>query len=165
MVNVLVIGGTGFIGSRLVKALVAEGHAVTALSRRKGSALEKQNVKVVYGSFSDLDIISATAAAADAVLHLGFNHEFFRDISKIDDCCEQDLRVVKTVVAALEGSGKLFVNTSVVTAAGDTGDTLGKETQSAPSPRAESEVVTVKVHSTLFASEALRTWFSLYLLF
>lgn len=143
MVRVFVTGGTGFVGSRLVKALVAEGHAVSVLSRRTSTDIEKLHPSVVHvqGSLADLDIIAAAAADADAVYHLAFDHDF----SKILEACEQDAKVVNAIVDALSGSGKLFVNTSVTTTAGDTRDELGKETMIGPSPRAKSEVLTSRV--------------------
>ena len=143
MVKVFVTGGTGFVGSRLVKALVAKGHAVSVLSRRPGTELDKLLPSVVHvkGSLADLDVIAAAAAEADAVFHLAFDHDF----SKILEACEQDATVVNAIVNALSGSGKLFVNTSVTTTAGDTGDDLGEETSMGPSPRAKSETLTSKV--------------------
>ena len=141
MVKVFVTGGTGFIGSRLVQALVDAQHEVTVLSRGTASSLDQLNVKIVSGSFQDLDTVAAAAAQADAVYHLGFDHDF----SKVAEACKQDLGVVRALIGALSGSGKLLVNTSVTVAAGDTGNALGQETQLEPSPRTESEVITVKV--------------------
>ena len=128
--KVFITGGIGFIGSRVVKQLVAQGHEVTALARRTGSELDQLDVKVVQGSLSDLDLIASAAADADAVYHLGFQHDFSE--SSFEECCQQDVRVVKAIMGALSASGKLFVNTSGTVAAGDTGGALGKEDMSAP---------------------------------
>ena len=148
--KVFLTGGTGFVGSRVLRALVKDGHTVTALSRRTGTDLEKSNVKVVRGSLKDLDLIAAAAADADAVFHIGFEHDFTR----YQECCEQDVAVVKAVVKALSGSGKLFVNTAG-SASSDTGDTLVTEQMPATGPRAESEVITLKVSPL-----ALPVWWS-----
>ena len=141
MVKVFVTGGTGFIGARLVQALIDTGHAVKVLSRGPATSLVNLNVSIVDGSFQDLKTIAAAAAQADAVYHVGFEHDF----SKVAEACKQDLAVVKVLIGALSGSGKLLVNTSVTVAAGDTGDVLGKESQVVPSPRTESELLTLKV--------------------
>lgn len=39
--NVLITGGTGFIGSALVKSLIQQGHDVTVLSRNPNSIAER----------------------------------------------------------------------------------------------------------------------------
>ena len=67
MVNVFVTGGTGFIGSRLVQALVDAGHDVTVLSRGTATSLDKLNVKIVNGSFQELATVAAAAAEAAAL--------------------------------------------------------------------------------------------------
>ncbi len=64
--TVLVTGGTGFVGSRLVAALVAAGHSVTVLSRWTGrSAALPSDVRIV----TSLDDIAADAQV-DAVVNL-----------------------------------------------------------------------------------------------
>ena len=100
--KVFLTGGTGFIGSRVAKALIDDGHQVTALSRRTGTDLEKLGVKVIQGSLQDLDTIAAAAVEADAVLHLPFDN----DLSKYAASNLQDLAVIKTLNKALAGSGK-----------------------------------------------------------
>ena len=157
MVKVFVTGATGYIGSRLVTALITEGHAVKALSRRAGTELDKLNVEVVHGSLEDLSIIEKAASQAEAVFHLGFDHN-----SDYEASCKQDLRVVRAIVKALAGTDKLFVNTSVADVAGDTGNALGKELQrDMQTPRAESELATIMVsnnlkHVHIFGAEDMR---------
>jgi len=64
--HVLVTGGTGFVGTRLVEALVAGGHMVTVLTRRPGRADHLAHpVRLVAG----LDQIHASARF-DAVVNL-----------------------------------------------------------------------------------------------
>ena len=64
---VLVTGGTGFIGARLVEALAAAGHEVTVLSRRRDKALRMapRGVRIV-ASLDDL----ADDTRIDAVVNL-----------------------------------------------------------------------------------------------
>jgi len=49
--KVFVVGGTGFLGTRLVTRLIEQGHEVTVLTRRieKTPALEKLGIKAVVG--------------------------------------------------------------------------------------------------------------------
>ena len=141
MVKVFVTGGTGYIGSRVVKALLAEGHTVTALSRRTGTDLEKLDVRVVQGNLKDLDTIAAAAAEADAVMHLAFEHDF----TQYGKSVEQDTEVVHIINKSLAGSGKLFVMTSATGVVGDTGKDLADETVPAKGLRAAPEPATLEV--------------------
>ncbi|MGZ8362199.1 MAG: TIGR01777 family oxidoreductase, partial [Allosphingosinicella sp.] len=64
--SVLVTGGTGFVGRRLVAALVAVGHEVTVLSRRRASAADlPAPLRIV----TSLDQISSRARI-DAIVNL-----------------------------------------------------------------------------------------------
>ena len=53
--DILVSGGTGFIGGRLVKELVKNGHNVTCLVRKTSNtkSLEKLNVRLVVSDITD----------------------------------------------------------------------------------------------------------------
>jgi nucleoside-diphosphate-sugar epimerase len=68
----LVTGGTGFIGSHLVRALVAAGHHVTALVRdpRKAAAAFPPGVELLAGDLSLFERPDLTLAPADVVVHL-----------------------------------------------------------------------------------------------
>ena len=54
--NLLVFGGTGFIGQNIVSTALKRGHRVVSLSRRGGSQVEASNPKAVYlkGDAADL---------------------------------------------------------------------------------------------------------------
>jgi len=53
-INILITGGSGFIGKRLVKALVKKGHAITVISR-KGQVEFSKNVKVIKADLMSED--------------------------------------------------------------------------------------------------------------
>ncbi len=63
-----VTGATGFVGSRLLDAAVADGHQVTALTRRPMPA--RANVDWVSGSLEQRDALDRLVAGADAVIHV-----------------------------------------------------------------------------------------------
>ena len=66
--RVLVTGGAGFIGRRVVRALLAEGHEVTVADLR---AFPDPQVRSVIGDLCDADVPGrAVRPGTDAVIHL-----------------------------------------------------------------------------------------------
>lgn len=108
--HVFVTGATGFIGSRVVKELVAAGHRVTGLCRsdEKAAALAAAGGEVYRGSIDDLDGLKAAAARADGVIHLAFKHDFSNFFAN----CENDRHVITALGSALAGSDRPLVVTS-----------------------------------------------------
>jgi nucleoside-diphosphate-sugar epimerase len=70
-VTALVTGATGFIGGRLVEALLARGDTVRALVRDPDRAgrLRERGVETVRGDMTDPDSLAAAVAGADRVYH------------------------------------------------------------------------------------------------
>lgn len=108
--HVFVTGATGWVGSEVVKDLVTAGHQVTGLARSsdKAAALAATGAKVLRATLDDLDALRNAAAAADAVVHTAFNHDF----SKFAENSEQDRRVIEALGSALEGSQRPLLVTS-----------------------------------------------------
>lgn len=108
--NVFVTGATGWVGSLVVQELIDAGHKVTGLARseEKAVSLAATGAKVLRASLSDLDALRGAAAAADAVIHTAFNHDF----SKFVENCEEDRRVIDVLGGALEGSNRPLIVTS-----------------------------------------------------
>lgn len=67
-----VTGATGFIGSRLTRRLVEDGHTVHALVRSPERArdLEQLGVRLFHGDVTDRSTIPAGMSGADGVFHL-----------------------------------------------------------------------------------------------
>ena len=111
--RVLVTGATGFIGSAIVKELIAAGHQVLGLARSDASAasLAAVGVEAHRGALDDLDSLRSGAAAADGVTHTAFVHDF----SDYAGAGETDRLAVEAIGETLAGSDLPFVITSGIT--------------------------------------------------
>ncbi|KAL7422571.1 hypothetical protein Q5752_003219 [Cryptotrichosporon argae] len=119
-IKVFVTGGSGHVGTAVIKSLVSKGHVVTALARSDASAayVAGLGAKLVRGTQTDLDVLSAAAAAADAVIHLSYNHEaMFR--GEMAQAFAEDAAAIDALAAPLVGTGKaLCVASGVLGATG-----------------------------------------------
>ena len=84
MSTILVTGGSGFIGSALVKALVRDGHAVRVLDDNSRGAPRRlkdiaNDIDFIAGDIRDAAIVARAVKGVDEVHHLAFVNgtEFF----------------------------------------------------------------------------------------
>lgn len=105
--RLFITGATGVIGSAVLPELLRTGHTVAALARSDDSArsIVAAGAEVVRGDLGDLDVLRASADAADGVVHLAFTHNF----NAFQAAAEEEGRVVSTVGEVLAGSGRPFV--------------------------------------------------------
>lgn len=71
--TVLVVGGTGFIGRRLVRELVAQGYSVRVMTRNAQSGAHEfgdQPVELFEGSHGDRERVKQALVGIDTVFHL-----------------------------------------------------------------------------------------------
>lgn len=77
MKKYLVTGGTGFIGSALVKRLVKEGHSVRVLDNNVRGSIEKlgntyKSIEFIQGDIRDPEIVQRACKGMDSVAHLAY---------------------------------------------------------------------------------------------
>jgi nucleoside-diphosphate-sugar epimerase len=68
--SVLVTGGTGFLGRRLVERLLAAGRPVAVLARTPAPDLEARGVRFIRAALDDADAVRAACAGAETVFHV-----------------------------------------------------------------------------------------------
>lgn len=117
--EVLVTGGTGFVGANLVRELLADGHRVRVLARRGGDrrALDGCAIDIAEGDLLDRDSVTAAVAGTARVYHVAADYRLWaRDVREIYRANVDGTRHVLEA-AALAGVERI-VYTSTVGAVG-----------------------------------------------
>ena len=112
--RVFVTGASGHIGSAVVPELIQAGHEVTGLARSdvSAAAVKALGAEVRRGDLRDLAGLREAAAAADAVVHLAFDHET-AFAGNFAAAAATDLAVVQAFGDALAGTGKTFIGIGI----------------------------------------------------
>jgi UDP-glucose 4-epimerase len=85
--NILVTGGSGFLGSHVTDALSDAGHDVTVLDVQKSPYLRKGQGMII-ADILDLSLLKKAVEGKDAVYH-------FAGIADIDECTSKPIETVK----------------------------------------------------------------------
>jgi nucleoside-diphosphate-sugar epimerase len=107
--RVFVTGATGFIGTELVKELIAAGHHVRGLTRSDAGVeqLKAAGAEVYSGDLQDLDSLRSGATGMDAVVNLAFSHDW----SKFAQSAEDEVKAIEALGSVM-APGTLLVVTS-----------------------------------------------------
>jgi nucleoside-diphosphate-sugar epimerase len=116
-----VTGGSGFIGGRLVRRLVADGYRVRALARSEASAsaVSALGAEPVRGDLDDVESMAAGAAGASVAFHLAAHLGTWGDP---EDFERGNVTGTKNALAAAERGGVsrfVHVGTEAALMAGD----------------------------------------------
>jgi nucleoside-diphosphate-sugar epimerase len=129
--RVFLTGGTGYIGSAVLDALLRAGHRVTALVRdpEKAERLTARGAHAVVGELGTPKTYAAALENIEAVVHAAFE--------KSPRGVEKDSQAIETLLAALKrtnGQSPTFIYTSGVWVIGST---TGPADEDAPIEPAE----------------------------
>jgi uncharacterized protein YbjT (DUF2867 family) len=107
--DVLVTGGTGFIGSYLCGELHERGHDVTALARHPDSADLPEGVDTAIGDVTAYDSLVAPMEDVDAVVNLVALSPLFKPSGGDERHVEVHLEGTENVVDAAEEAGAEYI--------------------------------------------------------
>lgn len=142
--KVFITGATGFIGTAVVKELLDAGHQVLGLARSEESAkkLIASGAEVHHGDLEDFESLKSGAKSSDAVMHLGFIHDFTR----FEAVCAIDKKAIETIGEALVETDKPFIITSgTALISKDEIVTENDSAESSQTPRKASEMAADKL--------------------
>jgi nucleoside-diphosphate-sugar epimerase len=110
--RVFITGASGWIASAVIPELLSAGHEVVGLARSDDAAAKvaARGATVLRGGLRDHDVLREGVAGADAVVHLGFSHDF----SKHDEAIAMDRAAVELFGDLLAGSDRPFAFASGV---------------------------------------------------
>lgn len=133
--KIAVTGGTGFVGSHLLPALLADGHEVVC-AVRPGSPAPTEGVRTVRADVGTGEEIERALAGVEAVVHLAALTHVPQEGAKdaLGEYCRVNVRGTETVVRAALGCGaRIFVHASSLKAMGEGSEKVLDETsQCAP---------------------------------
>jgi nucleoside-diphosphate-sugar epimerase len=126
--RVFVTGASGFIGTELVKHLIAAGHRVRGLTRSDAGVdqLAALGAEVHRGDLQDLDVLRRGALGMDAVVNLAFNHDWSRFAQNAAD----EIRAIEALGSVLNAGRLLLVTSGIGLTSGAPGQ-VRKETDAA----------------------------------
>lgn len=159
----LVTGGTGFLGSRVVKRLLAEGRVLTVVSRQPRPELTALGVRVVTGALHEPAVCAEACRDATTVFHVAARVGVW---GRAADFQRDNVDATVALVAAAKAAGVTrFIYTSTPSVVYNGLDLAGADeslplTTACPSPypltKAQAERAVLTANGPGFATVALR---------
>jgi nucleoside-diphosphate-sugar epimerase len=161
--SVLVTGGTGFLGRRLVERLLAEGRRVAVLGRTPAPDLEARGVRFIRASLDDTSAVAAACAGVETVFHVAARVGIW---GRYEDFFRTNVLGTRALLAGCRAHGvRCFVHTSTPSVVYNGRDLAGADeslplTTACPSPypltKAIAERDVLAAHSPGLRTIALR---------
>ncbi len=108
--RVFLTGATGWIGSVIVRDLLAAGHSVVGLvrSKEKAEVLSAAGATPLIGALGDLDVLRHGAENAEGIIHTAFG----LDLAEIAQLAAEDRTAIETFGDVFAGSTRTIIVTS-----------------------------------------------------
>lgn len=161
--KVLVTGGSGLLGTALIKGLLELGHSVTSFSRKTTPEAASPMLEVVHGDVTKLADLYKAAEGANAVIHCAAKTSIWGDYDEFYSVNVEGTRNV--IRACLDRSISYLIYTSVWSVAFSNAHQQGvneaaklpeKFAAHYPATKAAAEQFIIKAHSRHLNTIALR---------
>lgn len=110
--NYLVVGGAGFIGSHVTRALLADGHSVTVFDNfssgtrwHLGDAVSDQNLNIIEGDIKELECLEAAMRRTETVYHFASNPDISKAVTQPDIDFWEGTYLTNQVLEAVRRTG------------------------------------------------------------
>ncbi len=129
--NILLTGGTGFIGSYVVVELLKGGHDITIIARNPdlvSTFTKDKRIKFIKGELSDHDVLRKAVVGMDAVCHIALGWGDEAENMLLNDT----LPSIILMESAANAGVKQFLYTSSTAAMGEGRPIMGTEMKTRP---------------------------------
>ena len=108
--RIFVTGAAGYIGSAVVKDMLAAGHEVVGLVRSDDAEAKVRGLgaEPLRGDLADHGALRRGAETADAIAHLAFS----QDLTRLDESGREEGEAIAVMGGVFAGSGRPLVTTS-----------------------------------------------------
>jgi nucleoside-diphosphate-sugar epimerase len=116
-----VTGGSGFVGGRLIRTLVAQGWQVRALARSQSAlaAVESLGAVPVFGGLNDRDALRNGMSGSEVVFHVAAMFKLWGDRKEFDAVNVEGMRALVDAAVAAESIRKVVAVSAAAVVMGD----------------------------------------------
>lgn len=153
--TVLVTGGTGFVGSAVIRALLERGESVRAMTRAGSdpTLLDGLDVECIHGDLDEPESLKRAVAGCKALFHVAADYRLW--VPKPEQIYRTNVDGTKSLMlAAAEAGAARIIYTSSVATLGLTGDTRPADEET---PSTIDDMVGHYKRSKYLAEQAVHT--------